>query len=39
MVRSGETLDDLFGVPSGDLPMKIFRTHPDTSRRERLERT
>lgn len=31
-------LDDLFGVPSEDLPMKIFRTHPDTEvRRKRLE--
>lgn len=32
-------LDDLFAMNSEDLPMKIFRTHPDTkNRRERLEK-
>ncbi|HBN96897.1 MAG TPA: hypothetical protein DDZ66_11395 [Firmicutes bacterium] len=31
-------LDDVFTVGSEDLPMKIFRTHPDTRiRRDRLE--
>lgn len=31
-------LDDLFVLDSDDLPMKLFRTHPDTkNRRDRLE--
>ncbi|MCK9525852.1 MAG: M48 family metalloprotease [Limnochordia bacterium] len=31
-------LDDFFSVSSADLPMKVFRTHPDSKdRRERLE--